>query len=242
MPTIQTSERRRHVESIFPAAFVARGTATGKESLVNGDWFEPFQGILSATGFLGPRLYEREASSDWGMPKTSVRDFKGYDCFVVTLNGTRMSVEPLDHGYKVPTTGSLEHSGQRTMTGLSPLVLSQVDQIVAGFNSRLQERLFQFGKDCPSKDPVSASTESAVNELVAWLCSQSETVSATVSNDGMLSIATVFENEVRLYVEIERDGSTEAAVTRERRYARDIPGKTVATLTSEVILAAVRSI
>ena len=67
-------------------------------------------------------------------------------------------------------------------------------------------------------------------------------MSATVSNDGMLSIATVFPNDVRLYVEIERDGSTGAAVTRERRYARDISGNTVADLTSEVILAAVGSI
>lgn len=243
MPTIRAHEHGGYVEATFPEVFVARGNATEREVLVNYDWFEPFQGSLSATGFSRPRLYEREASIDWGIPKTSVSEFKGYDGFVVTLNnGTRMSVEPFDHNYRGPIARSLEQSHQRTTTGLSLLVRSQVDQIVTGFNPRLQERISQFGNDWPGKEPVSASTKSAVNEMVAWLCSQSETVSATVSNDGILSIATVFQNEVRLYVEIERDGSTEAAVTRERRYARDISGNTVAALTSEVILAALRSI
>ena len=87
-----------------------------------------------------------------------------------------------------------------------------------------------------------SSIKVAVNELVSWLCGQSDTVSATVSNDGMLSIATVFPNNVRVYVEVERDGSTEAAVTRERRYARNIHANTVTDLTPEVVLAAVGNI
>ena len=89
---------------------------------------------------------------------------------------------------------------------------------------------------------MSANTITAVNNLVTWLCNQSDTVSVTVSNDGVLSIATVFPHDVRLYVEIERDGSTGAAVTRERRYARDITSNTVADLNPEVILAAIRSV
>ena len=83
---------------------------------------------------------------------------------------------------------------------------------------------------------------SDVNKLVAWLCSQSDTVSATVSSDGMLSIATVFPDGVRLYVEIERDGNVGAAVTRERRFAKDIAADTVTDLTPEVILATVSSV
>ena len=181
---------------------------------------------------------------DFGMPKTSLVDVEGYDVFVVVTlkNGMQVLVEPFDYGYVVPTTRASELPEQRTTTELSPLVRSQVEQIVTGINPNLQERLSQFGIDCSEQESVSASTKSAVNYLVSWLCSQSDTVSATVSNDGMLSIATVFPNDVRLYVEIERDGSTGAAVTRERRYARDISGNTVADLTPEVILAAVGSI
>ncbi len=79
-------------------------------------------------------------------------------------------------------------------------------------------------------------------KLVSWLCQQSDTVSATVSEDGALSIATVFPKDVRLYVEIERDGSTGATVTRERRYAKDIAVTTIVDLTPEVILDAVGSV
>ena len=101
----------------------------------------------------------------------------------------------------------------------------RTEEIVIGANSKLEQRLSQFGSDRPNQEPVSESTIRAAKALVSWLCHQSDTVSATVSNDGILSIATA--NEVRLYVEIERDGITEAAVTRERRYARDITSNTV---------------
>ncbi len=111
--------------------------------------------------------------------------------------------------------------------------------MVTSVNPKLQQRLSQFGSAHPGRELVDASTIESVNTMVAWLCQQSDTVSATVSNDGMLSIATVFPNDVRLYVEIERDGSTGAAVTRERRYAHDIPVDSIADLTPEVILAAV---
>lgn len=114
--------------------------------------------------------------------------------------------------------------------------------MVTGVNSKLQQRLSQFGSDHPGHEPVLASTIDTANALVAWLCEQSDTVSATVSSDGMLSIAAVFPSDVRLYVEVERDGSAGAAVTRERRYARDISIDTVADLSPEVVLAAVGSI
>jgi hypothetical protein len=109
-------------------------------------------------------------------------------------------------------------------------------------NLKLKERVAQFGIGHVGKEPVSPSIECTVNDLVDCLCLHSDTVSATVSNDGALSIAAVFPNEIRLYLEIETDGSTEAAVTRERRYARDISIDTVEDLTPEVILAAIGSI
>ena len=119
---------------------------------------------------------------------------------------------------------------------------SQVEQIVNSVPSKLQERLSKFEANREDLEPVSSSTKTAVNELVAWLCSRSDSVSATVSSDGMVSIAAGFENDVRLYIEVERRGSTEAAVTRERRYAHDICGNIVADLTPGVLLDAIRSI
>ena len=132
---------------------------------------------------------------------------------------------------------------QQTTTEVSSLVRGQIEEIENRVGPKLQERLSRFSADYPGQDPVSDSTMSSVNELVAWLCSESDTVSATVSNDGMLSIATVFSpRDVRLYVEVERNGDIEAAVTRERRYAKDISAFTVTDLTPEVILAAVAGI
>ena len=122
------------------------------------------------------------------------------------------------------------------------MVRGQIEEIENRIGPKLQERLSRFSADFSGQDPVSDSTMSSVHELVAWLCHQSDTVSATVSNDGMLSIAAVFPRDVRLYVEIERNGYIEAAVTRERRYAKDIPAVTVTDLTPEVILAAVTGI
>ena len=139
-------------------------------------------------------------------------------------------------------TNASQSLNQRTTAELSPLVLSQVDEIVTGISAKLQERLSSFGSGYSGQDPASPSTMSDVNKLVAWLCSQSDTVSATVSSDGMLSIASVFPRDVRLYIEIERNGDVGAAVTRERRYAIDISAVTVADLTPEVILAAVAGI
>ena len=133
-------------------------------------------------------------------------------------------------------------SAQQTRTDLSPLVIRQIEEVGIRHVTKLRERLAIFEADYPSQEYVSPQTMADVNELVDWLLIQSDRkVSATVS-DGLLSVATIFPNEVRLYIEIERDGITEAAVTRERRYAIDVQGNMVADLTPEVILAAVASI
>ena len=131
------------------------------------------------------------------------------------------------HGITSELTSLFSNDREQTETSLSP---------------ELRRRLSQFGSEYVDQEPASATTIAAVSNLVTWLCGQSDTVSVTVSNDGVLSIATVFSNDVRLYVEIERDGSTGAAVTRARRYARDITSNTVADLTPEVILAAIGSV
>ena len=235
MPTISTNSREDYIEATFPQILVVGGAATGREVLGDEDWLEFFRCNLH-------ELLE-EASLDFGMRKTSLVGIKGCEGFIVTLSdGMQMPMASFEYGYGGHRTGTLELPEQRTTAGLSALVRSQVARFVTEIGPRLRERLSQFGNDWPDREPVSASTKSAVKDLVAWLCSQSETVSATVSSDGILSIATVFPNDVRLYVEVERDGSIGAAVTRKRRYARDISGNTVADLTPEVILAAVGSI
>lgn len=109
-------------------------------------------------------------------------------------------------------------------------------------STNLAQRLNQFQNGYPDREQVSESTRAAIHELVCWLHNKSETVSATVSHDGLLTIAAVFPKDVRLYIEVERDGSAEAAVTRKRRYARDIAAERISDVTPEVVLAAVASI
>ena len=122
------------------------------------------------------------------------------------------------------------------------MLRGQIEETENRIGPKLQKRLSRFGTDYPGQGPVSDSTMSSVNRLVAWLCSQSGTVSATVSSDGMLSIATVFPDDVRLYVEVERNGDVDAAVTKESRYASDISANTVVDLTPGEILAAIAGI
>ena len=108
--------------------------------------------------------------------------------------------------------------------------------------SRLRERMSELWGDRPGQAPVSSSTADAVAELVAWLSERSDAVSATASADGALSLAALFPDQVRLYVEIERGGRAQAAVTRERRCARDVPVGSVEDLTPQVIAAALADI
>ncbi len=133
---------------------------------------------------------------------------------------------------------------QRTTdAGQSPSPTDSLDgDSLSGISGLLEQPLSRYATTDPDEEPVSPQTLEDVYKLVRWLRQQSDTVSATVSDDGMLSIATIFPNDVWLYVEIERDGSTGAAVTRERRYARDISATTVADLTPEVIFDAVGSV
>ena len=84
--------------------------------------------------------------------------------------------------------------------------------MVAEAGSKLRERLSEFWNDRPGQAPVSSSTKDASGELAAWLSDQSDTMSATVSGDGTLSLTALFPDQVRLYVEIERDGRAQAAV------------------------------
>ena len=220
MPTIR-AENSEYVEAESVADALVASGATGTPIFISGnvEGCKPFLDDWHPTGFV-----------EFGLGKTIGKPYwVAGDHVVIYITPVEVSNDVLHYGSVEPTS----------MTPVSPLVRSQIEQIVNGVSVKLQQRLSQFGNNGPGQDPVSTSTMTDVNNLVTWLCKQSNTVSATVTNDGMLSIATVFPNDVRLYVEIERDGSAGAAVTRERQYACDISASDVTDLTPEVILAAV---
>lgn len=188
---------------------------------------------LTATGTVEDLGKERADYSRQGAPSTGLVGLS-LDGGVIVVTG---GYGPLPSGASLP-----ESPGQQTTADLSPLLLSQLEEIATGISPKLENRLSLFAMDRVGQGRVSASTMSEVRALVSWLCRQSNTVSAGVSSNGMLTIAAGFPNHIRLYVEIERSGSAGAAVTRERRYAKDVAGDTITDIVPEVILAAIRDI
>ena len=110
MPTIRANDRE-YIEATFSRETVVHGAATGRDVLVDEEWFESFRGSLSPTGFFKCSLHEAlEVTLDFGMPKTSLIDVEGYGVFVVVplKNGMQVLVEPFDYGYVIPTTRASE--------------------------------------------------------------------------------------------------------------------------------------
>ena len=245
MPTLASVKSDR-IESTLMGV-IAQGVLTGQVDLVTQELPRCIYGNLPSVGHSRFMLEEdidltrletttliaSEADmgtrSDW---------HKGAIFFYVG------QAEGMPENYEVlsPVTYILEPSDPQTTAALNLLDHGKVKDVASSISAKLRERISQFEADYPGQESICPETRSTVNELVAWLCTKSDIVSATVSSDVMLSVATVFPNDVRLYVEIERDGRIEAAVTRERRYASDISGNTVADLNPEVILAAVKEI
>ncbi len=111
----------------------------------------------------------------------------------------------------------------------------------SSLSEKFQERLARYASARPGEEAISPQTLDDVKNLVAWLCQQSDKVSATVAGDGLLSVSTVFDEDVRLYVEVERNGSAGATVSRSREHAEDLPVTTIRELTPELVLGAVGS-
>ena len=247
MPVIGTANKDV-IEAPPLGELKVQGDATGWIRPSKVEWLNASHGIATHTGIFRHNRQEavEESTSDLDILSMALLlGTRAPDTFIVgdTLICDRR-VAIMFTGWDDVFSGT-SASGllkQRTTGDLSPLVIRQVEDVVTEIKPKLRERLSRFEADRLGEECVSSETMSHVNELVKWLCSQSDTVSATVSSDGMLSIAAVFPGDVRLYVEIERNGDAEAAVTRERRYANDVSAITVADLTPEVILAAVASI
>ncbi len=194
-------------------------------------WELPNEGVV-CTGKLPPvvrdhNVQQSTAEWHWQAGRTTI------DSDLIVVSGDLTFRSPSDAQRLLTFTHGLaivDMEGSR--------ILPAVDDIP----SQLKDRLDHFESGFAEAEPVSEPTRIALNDLVSWLSSNADTVSVTVSNVGMISIAAVFPREVRLYVETERDGNSEAAVTRERRYAQDIPIGNIADLTPEAIRAAVGSI
>ena len=241
-----TAKRRDLIEDGAPGIPLVYAGATGGGILVGEEGFEAFCRNLFPTGAARRSLQQAlgDTPLDIEMATKSPGDVNrlGITLFVSLKDVTQVQTEPFEYSQSGSKIKILKGTDVEDTIGSSPLIQRQVELVLAGLGAKLQARLSQYWNDCPGQARVTASTKDAVSELVAWLSGQAEAVSATVSDDGTLSIASIFPNDVRFYVEIDRDGSTEAAVTRQRRYALDIAGNTVADFSPEVILAAVENV
>ena len=97
-------------------------------------------------------------------------------------------------------------------------------------NTALRHQIARFAHPRPNMHPVTASTLADLDTLLNRLYEISEAVSAVTSNDGVLSIAAILRENQRLYLEIQRDGALEAAVSRSRTHAEDLKPTTIPQL------------
>ena len=246
MPTIRVT-RRKNSEVSMPEELLVYDALFWRLGHLSLKWRNVSHGSASSTRYFrrNPREAMEESTSGFCFPRMArlgIRDQRGGPLggdltYRLQFAITHDEADCVAFSKILP-----EPPYRRQISDLSPLVRNQIEEITTGVNAKLRKRLGRFESDYEGKERVSGATSYDVKQLVRWLCTQSDTVSATVSNDGMLSVATVFPNDVRLYIEIERDGSVDAALTRERRYARDLSVDTVADITSEEILAAVTRI
>lgn len=250
MPTYPQVGRRAY--EVSPGGLMMGGNATCGAYALGGLDISTRYGHPSLTGVLnpGPQEMVDEAALVYELAiDISMEIFEGTGKgVVVVLRGepTPDSEEMIwgySHGYMGYGMGPPEPLGQPVVVAAhSPVFGGQVDEIEPSISPRLQERLSQFENGGPIHEIVREPVMAEVTGFISRLCAESDAVSATFASDGTLSVAVDFPDEKRLYAEIERDGSVEAVVIRERRYASDTLEDTVATLTSEVILAALNSV
>ena len=238
------SAGREPLESRVSDALLEYGVGTGGPTYLNEDVYETLYGKPFQTGHWECYLH----GATYQVPGLGGKPESFWLC---DRDGRTLVVDFVDPSNRQTMTrvanfGDLdliqEVSANVVQFRATVPVLLDVGHVGNMLSSKLNQRIEQFRTDRLGEQETPESVVASVGNLLAWLCSQSTGVSATVSGDGMLSIATEFPNEIRLYVEVERDGTVGAAVTRERRYARDLEEHTLADLTPEVILAAVRSI
>ena len=141
----------------------------------------------------------------------------------------------------VGTSHSVRLRTHESTEQLSSLLRRQVEQAAGGIDERLQEHLSRYANSGSGGEPVAEITVAEVKDLVAWLCEQSPSVSATVADDGLMSLFAKLEGDVRLYVEVDRYGNAEAAISRSPTDVKGIDITTIGELTPELVFGIVGS-
>ena len=109
----------------------------------------------------------------------------------------------------------------------------------AKVSERSMARINRFVEDC-LQHQSRAGVAASVDVLVSSLRRQAETISATVSNEGPLSICASLK-DVELYIEIEPNGHSEASVVKGQEFPKAVDITTASDLMPEVIFDVLRS-
>ena len=226
------------VQQIADGALVRMGFTSDEEGL---DAYAYQDGMIF-TGLFRPNPHGTLEESTRGFWRFMARPQDIQAGELLTSCQGKVGVLSMHQGNLCFGTGNSESLNQQVPNELALGLRRQIEEILSGVSPKLQERLSQFENGRPGQESIREPVMAEVVNFIARLSLKSDAVSATMASDGTLSVAADFPGEVRLYAEIERDGGAEAAVIKERLDVAEIPEDTVATLTSEVVLAAVQSI
>ena len=111
----------------------------------------------------------------------------------------------------------------------------------AEYDTRIWSNLSLFARPSRTGQNVLKTTVDAVQGVVAWLHDQEASIYTAVSEDGLLSISATLRSGVRLFIEVDRDGSSEATVAISRTYVEAIDISTVEDLTPRVLATTIGS-
>ena len=112
---------------------------------------------------------------------------------------------------------------------------------VSGVDARSQSNLALFESGRFGQVSIDPSTVGAVDRLVGLLSRLAGKVSAVTSADGLLSLTAVFDDDMRLYVEVEPDGGVGAVISGFPSHAEDLGVTGISQLTEEFVVSAIRS-
>ena len=101
-------------------------------------------------------------------------------------------------------------------------------------STKLRQQISKFKGQPEGSEHVSGSTITALEHLLTSLLETAGTVSAVVSQDRCLSITAVLTGERRLYVEIQKNGSLQAAISRSKTHAQDLQAATIQELIQQL--------
>ena len=98
-----------------------------------------------------------------------------------------------------------------------------------------------FAQPDPNGPMVSGATIEAVENVIGWLRNHADSTFATVADDGVISLSSGFQSGALLFIEVDRDGTSEATVAWSRSDIRSLHVSTVVDLTTRLMDDAVGS-